>query len=71
MKHRPYEPVEGGASMFAPDPFDSVRAHGFGIAFSCTDILFLRGLEEDTELAERSDREKIECILRGYGGAGL
>jgi hypothetical protein len=56
--------------MFAADRFDSVRAHGFGVAFSGADILFLRELEE-AELAKDADREKIELILRGYGGAGL
>jgi hypothetical protein len=69
--HQRYEPAEGESSMFVPDDFDSVRAHGFGVALSGADILFLQQLEGVTELTERTYREKIESILRGYGGAGL
>jgi hypothetical protein len=70
MMHQLYEPLEGESGMFAPDRFDSVRAHGFGVAFSGLDILFLQAFEEDS-VQEHTYKERSELILRGYGGAGL
>ena len=64
------EPPEVDPGGFVANPFDNLRAHGWGVTLSAGDIVFLQEFESQNRDSEHSDQERLESILCGHGGAG-